>query len=349
MKIAPVALSSIVWLACSDAPRAPGSAQPSSSMLAPAPPAPPASIGAASASAFASAAPVEPPSFPPPPGAPAGGPKIAGDGEWTPVPVSWWDPSPIVKTVVHPPGGSNVYVAAFDYAKIEFGLVAGYVEPEQAVVPPGHRLSLIPKESVDRVLAITNGGFKRKHGQHGFKIGDDVYIPPKDVDCTVAVTKSGELRIGTWTRLAPREAELAWYRQAGPCLVEDGVKTKDAAAPFDGWKYGTSMEGGKDVRRSAYAMSKDGRVLYFAIGDVVDPNALADALVALHVEAACQFDINFSFTRLVVFDRDDKGEPVGSSPLMKGLVFAPEEGWKTPAQRDFFYMVRKPIAPDAPR
>lgn len=258
------------------------------------------------------------------------------------MPVSWWDPSPIVKTVVHPMGGSNVYVAAFDLTKIELGLVAGYVEPEDAVVPPGHRLAVVPKESVDRLLAITNGGFKRKHGQHGFKIGEDVYIPPKEKDCTLAVTKSGAVKIGTWPRLAPMEADLAWYRQAGPCLVEDGVKTKDAAGPFDGWKYGTSMEGGKDVRRSAYAISKDGKVLYFAIGDIVDPNALADALVALHVEGACQFDINFSFTRLVVFDRNDKGEPVGGSPLMKGLVFAPEEGWKTPAQRDFFYIVKKP-------
>ncbi|MFO0614523.1 MAG: phosphodiester glycosidase family protein [Polyangiaceae bacterium] len=239
-------------------------------------------------------------------------------------------------------GGANVMVAAIDSTKVEFGLVAGYVEPEQAVVPPGHRLAVIPKESVDRLLAITNGGFKRRHGQHGFKIGDDVYVPPKDADCTVAVTKSGEVRIGTWTRLKSSEADLAWYRQAGPCLVEDGAKTKDAGAPFDGWKYGTSLEGNKDVRRSAYAISKDGKVLYFAIGDMVDPNALADALVAVHVEAACQFDINFSFTRFVLFDRNEKGEPVGSSPLMKGLVFAPEEGWKTPAQRDFFYLVKKP-------
>jgi hypothetical protein len=259
------------------------------------------------------------------------------------MPVSWWDPSPIVKTVVHPPGGANVYVAAFDFTKLEFGLVAGYVEPEDAVVPPGRRLAVIPKDAVDRVLAITNGGFKRKHGQHGVKIGDDVYVPPKDVDCTVAVTRSGELRIGTWTRLAAQEVELAWYRQAGPCLVEDGAKTKAAAGPFNGWNYGTSMEGGKDVRRSAYGMSKDGKVLYFAIGDVIDPSALADAFVALHVEAACQFDINFSFTRLVVFDRDDEGRILPSAPLMKGTVFAPEEGWKSPAQRDFFYLAKKSL------
>ena len=25
-----------------------------------------------------------------------------------------------------------------------------------------------------------------------------------------------------------------------------------------------------------------------------------------------------------------------------GTVFAPEEGWKSPAQRDFFYLAKKP-------
>jgi hypothetical protein len=290
-----------------------------------------------------------PPWFPPAPGTqPPNGPKIVGDGVWSAVPVSWLPESPIVKTVVHPMGGSNVFVAAVDYTKVEFGLVAGYIEPEHAIVPPGHRLALVPKSALDRLLVITNGGFKRKHGQHGFKIDDDTYIPPKDADCTVAVMKSGEVRIATWTRLSAFEPEMRWFRQAGPCLVEDGAKTKDAAGPFDGWKFGTSQEGGKDVRRSAWGVSKDGKVLFFAIGDIVDPNALADALVAVHIEAAAQFDINFSFTRFVLFDRDAEGTPVGSSPLMKGLVFAPDEGWKTPAQRDFFYLVTKPSEPPSP-
>jgi hypothetical protein len=269
---------------------------------------------------------------------------MAGDGEWKPIPVTGIDPPVIYMMLIHPHKTSpllEVAVAAIDLSRIKLGLIAGVDEPKSTTVPVGKRSGLIPKDEVSRLIAATNGGFKRKHGNHGMKIGDDEYVPPNDADCTVAMTKSGAIRIGTWSKLKSDAADFAWLRQGGPCLVEDGAVGADTIGTFVGTKWGVSQEGQKNIRRSAYGISKDGNVLYFAIGNAIDPEQLAPALVTAGMYAACQFDINYSFTRFVVYDRDAKGEPVAKSPLMKDLRFSGSEGWKVAAERDFFYLIKK--------
>lgn len=288
-----------------------------------------------------------PPAFPPPPGKPPlESTKAAGDGEWVPIAVKGIDPPALVKTTLHPKStapGVAVYVVAMDLSRLAIGLVPGRDEPKSDI-PPNRHIGKVPESEIPKLVAITNGGFKRKHGMHGMKLGDDVYVPPLPNACALAMTKDGAIRVATWTRLADIEPSLAWYRQNGPCLVEDGAVTDAARAPFHGATWGAAQEGDKDIRRSAYGISKDGKTLYFAIGDGVDPETLAVALVAAGIEAACQFDINFSFTRIVLLEPDDAGGFKATNPLpnVKNMVFAPLEGWKTHAERDFFYIAKKP-------
>ncbi|MFO0619476.1 MAG: phosphodiester glycosidase family protein [Polyangiaceae bacterium] len=287
----------------------------------------------------------KPPPFPPPAAKPPlEASKAEGDGEWEPLPVKGLEPSPLAKTVLHPKAAAPsvaVYVVAMDLSRLTIGLAGGRDEPK-SLVPPIRHPGLVPEAEIPRLVAITNGGFKRKHGMHGMKLGDDVYVPPLPNACTLAMTKDGAVKIATWTRLADEEPSLAWYRQNGPCLVEDGATTEASRAPFQGAVWGAAQEGDKDIRRSAYAISKDGKTLFFSIGDGVDPDTFARALVAAGAEAACQFDINFSFTRFVLLEMDDKGGFTAKNALMKNMVFAPLEGWKTHAERDFFYILKKP-------
>lgn len=254
------------------------------------------------------------------------------------------DPSPIVKTVLHPKATAPavaVYVVAMDLTRLSIGLAAGRDEPKSDV-PQHKHPGKVPEADMGKLVAITNGGFKRRHGMHGMKLGEDTYVPPLPNACTLAMTKDGVVKIATWTRIADQEPSLVWYRQNSPCLVENGATTEASSAPFSGALWGAAQEGDKEIRRSAYGISKDGHTLYFAIGDGVDPETFARAIVAAGIDAACQFDINFSFTRFVLLEPDDKGGYNASNAMMKNMVFAPLEGWKTSAERDFFYITKKP-------
>lgn len=315
----------------------------------PTPTTPPVPVPTASASEATSAAATEPPPvahvFPPPPlSPPEAGSKREGDGVWTPLPARGAQPSPFAMTVIHPHPTSPLIelgVAAVDLTRVSVNLAAGREEPTSTAVPLADRTGLVPPSELDRLLGMTNGGFKARHGSHGMKVGEAQYLPPLDGACTLAATRTGEMRIGTWSRLVADAGDFAWFRQGAPCLVEDGVVGPEALAPFNVRVWGASQEGQRDIRRSAYALSKEKDVLYFAIGNQVEPDFFGKALAAIGMQSACQFDINYSYVRFVVFERPDGGDFVASNPLMKDLKYTKGEGWKNPAPRDFFYFLTK--------
>ncbi|MFO0613948.1 MAG: hypothetical protein U0414_15255 [Polyangiaceae bacterium] len=283
--------------------------------------------------------------FPPPPlTPPEAGSKRDGDGVWSPLPARGLSPSPFAMTVIHPHPTSpliEVAVAAVDLTRASLNLAAGKEEPTSSAVAAADRTGLVPASELDRLLAMTNGGFKARHGSHGMKVGETEFLPPIDADCTLARTRSGELRLGTWSRLAPEAADFAWFRQGAPCLVEDGAPGPETTAPFNVRVWGAAENGQRDIRRSAYALSKEKDVLYFAIGNQVEPAFFAKALAAIGMQSACQFDINYSYVRFVVFERGDSGDFTASNPLMKDLKYSKGEGWKNPSARDFFYFLQR--------
>jgi hypothetical protein len=336
--LAPILLVATT-LGCS---RAGAEARPSASVAArPAESAPSGEAPSATASAVA----VEPPHFPPPPVPPPfADAALPGDGEWSAMPVVGVDTPLLYRTILHLKKADKaiaVYLMAFDFARVELHLLAGTQEPINANIPRSERPGLMPAEDAARLIVTTNGGWLSAHGHHGMRVGKDLFVPPVETACTMALTDKGKIRIGTWSHIKGDDASFVWWRQNVPCLVENGVKNPETAT-YDRRKWGSSQTGEKDVRRSAYAISKDGAVLYFAIGNRVDPEIFADALVAADVEDASQFDINYAFTRFIFFDHlDAKGHPVGVSPLMKDMTTTPLEGWANPAVRDLFYILRR--------
>jgi hypothetical protein len=254
------------------------------------------------------------------------------------------DPSPFATTILHPHKIKPfviVALVAIDLSRVSLGLVAGIEEPLSDDVPADHRSGLIAKDQLGALLAVMNGGFKRRHGQHGMRVGTDLFVPPKDESCTLARTTGGAIRIGTWSRLAAADSDFTFFRQGPPCLVEDGTKNEETAGQWTVKKWGASETGDREIRRSALALSKDGETLYFAIGDWINPETLADAMVAASIETAVQFDINYSFTRFVLYGRTSAGEPSASSPLLSKLKFSTTEYWKEPSHRDFFFLTKK--------
>ena len=292
----------------------------------------------------AASAPVKPAQFPPaaiPP--PVERTKADGDGVWSPIAVhkASGEASPVYRTVIHPHKIRPfviVEIVAIDLSRLDMQLVGGTAEPEGSDVPVDKRPGLVPPAELDRLVAGTNGGFKKRHGGHGITVPGAELVPAKPELCTFAKTTGGGFRLGTWSTLAPQAGELSWLRQTAPCLIEDGTKNADLASEYRAKKWGGAEDGNKEIRRSAIGVGADPGVLYFAIADYATAEWLADGLLAAGITTAAQLDINYSYTRFIVYERGPSGELRATSPLLKDLKAPRNEYWKEPTERDFFYL-----------
>jgi hypothetical protein len=296
-----------------------------------------------------------------PPAAPAAGPpkpaafppaafappvertKAAGDGTWSPIPVhrAKGADSPVARAVVHPHRIRPfviVEIVAIDASRLSMELVGGTQEPEGTTAPVDKHPGVVPAADLASLVAVTNGGFKKRHGGHGIAVGGEVLLAGKPEFCAFAKTKEGGYRIGTWAALEASSKDFVWWRQTPPCLVEGGAKHPDLANEYKAKKWGGAEDGNKEIRRSAIGVGADPGVLYFAIGDWVTAEWLADGLVAAGVTAAAELDINYSYTRFIVYEHAAPGELVATSPLLKDLKAPRREYWKEPTERDFFYL-----------
>ena len=52
------------------------------------------------------------------------------------------------------------------------------------------------------------------HGHYGMMLDGDTFLPPRDRACTIALYRSGAVRIRTWPELRAGEARMAAYRSA---------------------------------------------------------------------------------------------------------------------------------------
>lgn len=265
------------------------------------------------------------------------------DGTWRPLTAAAGTPidaeRPLLfTTTVHPDpikGFVEVAIVAID-PRVELELVAGTQEPENASLTGEKRSGLVAPAHLPGLLLATNGGYKARHGNHGMRVGTDVFLPPKAESCTIARLGNGQVVVGPWATVAPHEATLRWMRQGPACLLEGGRLHPDLAGEYGRKKWGAAEDGKKDIRRSAYALGPGG-ILYFAIGEWTTADRLAEALAAAGVTDAVQMDINWSFTRFVVYGRDPAGTPAASSPILEKLKFGPREYWQKASERDFFY------------
>jgi len=268
-----------------------------------------------------------------------------GDGVWTPlaelVPPTG-DPF-FVRSVVHPHPVQRfiaVELAAFDLRRVEVRLVAGTAEPESGAVAPGRRTGLVPASDLQRLIAVFNNGFQARHGHYGMRVGDDVFLPPIDDACTFGLRRDGRAIVGEWSsKVRAVEDDLIAWRQTPPCLVADGVTHPLLDAPGPVRRWGVSIEGKLEIRRSAVGVDASGTILYFGIGEEVTPKDLAVAMKAAGAVDAAELDINWSYTRFLVYGAVRDAEvPDVMLTLLPKMKYACGEYVSRPATRDFFYV-----------
>ncbi len=270
-----------------------------------------------------------------------------GDGAWEPlVPASSSDPALLYRTAVHPDRVKpDVHVAlvAIDLTRVALRAVAGTRQPLSSTVPPEHRPGLVPQQDLADLVAVMNGGFMTRHGGWGMMVGGEVIAPPKDDGCTVALLADGSVRIATYAKLGVAPEALTAYRQTPPCLVEQGAVNDALLGGEKPRAWGMSETGGVTIRRSALGVAGGGRTLLYGLGESVTPRQMAEAMRAAGAVSAAELDVNWSYTRFFLYGPGPTPDspPEVTATLIPKLKHARGEYVKKPAERDFFYLVRR--------
>ncbi|MEZ4297224.1 MAG: phosphodiester glycosidase family protein [Polyangiaceae bacterium] len=244
------------------------------------------------------------------------------------------------KTLIHPDAKrpwAEVFVVAIDLRRAKVHSVAGTAEPKGTA--PGarelKRTGLIPAEDMPSLVAGWNGGFKEEHGHYGMKIGGVLLVRPRIDGCTVAMQRTGELRILPWKEAKDIEDTFEWWRQTPACLLAGGKLHPGLYDENTNW--GAALGGSTVVRRSAIGMDKTGETLFVAVSNHTSPRAIGVAMQHIGAVDAAQLDINYSYPRFVLFPRNEAGERESVS-LFEGFKVEKDDYVREPNLRDFFYL-----------
>jgi hypothetical protein len=309
----------------------------------PRPPSPPSSDVATPES---SQAPGVPLFAPPQPGPMYAGFSAPGDGQWVPMadPRHPEQTPRLMKTLIHPDksrGWAELFVVAVDLRSVEVEMMAGYQEPrtERKEAEGYERKSKIPEQHWDILLGAFNGGFMAEHGHYGFELDGIVFIEPKPESCTLVRFSDGSYQVATWEKLAARQAEMSWFRQAPTCMYEDGEMHPSLKGTHQR-KWGATLDGNTVIRRSAIGISADRQTLYVGITNHTTAKVLAQGMHHVGAVTVAQMDVNWSYPKFVTYEPDKQGtlHPVA---LADGFEFSDRLYLRERSMRDFFYLVRK--------
>ncbi len=248
----------------------------------------------------------------------------------------------VARTIVHPHPYKKdpvVVVLAVDLRRVDLVLAAGTEEPVSKTVPVERRPGLVPKEDLSSLIAVFNGGFQTKHGQWGARINGDDFVTPREDACSVAFIDDGSLRIATHRTLVPQASRLRSYRQTPPCLVEGGKPDARLINEDTARLWGAAIGGKREIRRTALGLDASRQTLYFGIGEWIWARDLALAMQAAGAVDVAELDINWSYTRFLLYDRSSPPNVV--STLIDKVEYTKDGYISKPAPRDFFYLRRK--------
>lgn len=271
------------------------------------------------------------------------------DGKWIPIkdPAQKDAPAPMFKAMVHPDERrpfAALAVVAIDLAALDIHLVAGTTEPQSLKLKLKDRPGVIKKEHRDLLVAAFNGGFKTTHGHYGMMVNDVELLPPRDIACTFAHYRDGSFKIAVWSNISANKDEMLFYRQTPPCLAENGKlhKLLHYHEYAKGW--GATVSGDTVIRRSALGLSKDGKTLFYGLGEAMTAQSIARGMMAAGAHDVAELDVNFSYPRFLFYDKVNEGlPPMVTHAIIKHVDYLKYQYVSQSSTRDFFYLTRKPI------
>lgn len=248
----------------------------------------------------------------------------------------------LARTTVHPhPFRKDpmVVVLAVDLRRVDLVPMAGTEEPVSTTVGPEKRPGLVPIADQSALIAVFNGGFLTKHGQFGMRVEGDDFGAAREDSCSIAFLDDGSLRIATHKTLIPIESRLRSFRQTPPCLVEAGTAHPKLPQEDTARLWGAAIGGKREIRRTALGLDATGKTLFFGIGEWIWARDLALAMKSAGAVDVAELDINWSYTRFLLYDQSSPPKVV--STLIEKVEYSKDGYISKPAPRDFFYLRRK--------
>ena len=253
-------------------------------------------------------------------------PALAKEGVWTPAGRSVGGRFPILETTLRPSPSYPTVVAGLtwiDTPLVRLVLVPGLTQPV-----PNAGAGEVPFSLRKGLLATFNSGFKNKDGHGGFIANGRTYVSPKSGLGTIAIYKSGKVKIGSWGRGIPPSSNITYLRQNLPLIVDHG---RPNPATDNSYLWGATVGNAIRVWRSGIGIDSHGGLIY-AAGNGVTTRELADLLVRAGAVRGMQLDINSYWVNLFTY-----GAPGGGSPskLLPSMT-RPKNRYLSPDERDFF-------------
>lgn len=220
----------------------------------------------------------------------------------------------------------------------------------------------VPVEWQPQLLAVFNGGFQPRHGWWGIVSHGVELVEPREGGCALvsfALPKRPSpsfrpVKLAPWSQLEGERESMVSIRQGPPCLIENGqLHARLQSGNERPW--GGQQKDRKTRRRSAVALSADGRTLYYVLAEEMGVKELAQGLLHLEVEVAAQLDINWNWTRFWVVQSSAGATPRGEAregrpakvlaPLVENMAKDRGEYITRRSGRDFFYLTSAQTTP----
>jgi hypothetical protein len=233
---------------------------------------------------------------------------------------------------------ASVYLAAWDPALVELGIMAGTNEPISTTGLRG--AGEVPRVSEDgrdvsRLAGAFNGAFQALHGEWGMVLDRRIWLPPRAYGATVARYDDGSVAFGSWPHPVGNLPEgMRDLRQNVNALVENGRWN-----PYRRLWWGGVPEGIEErvfTVRSGVCLTFGGKLIYFW-GEHQSPETLGTAMISAGCDYGLHLDMNSGHCGFEYYRVD----PDGSQPALERPLERGEAEGAVPRRPDLFFRARK--------
>lgn len=191
------------------------------------------------------------------------------------------------------------------------------------------------------LVAAFNGGFKLDTGAGGFESYGRVAVPLRPGLGSIVTYADGLTDIGAWRAAVPAPGKrVVSVRQNLQLLIDSGHFAGNLACQLC---WGATLGGVPDPARSALGITANGNLVW-AGGEHLTVPALANALLAAHVNRAVELDINPEWVAAYLYGHRGGKGPLAAVPIMPGQHGVPGQ-FLAPYSRDFFTVVARAGGP----
>jgi hypothetical protein len=257
---------------------------------------------------------------------PPGERAFAGEGEWRALATAP-DGEPLVQGAMLRAGGTSntAAVAWIRQSAARFELHPGYNQPGGSWSQPDN----LPRDRREGLVATWNGGFLMGDSMGGFYLDGKLFGSLVDGVAAEVFFRDGSMTVGVWGRDVSMSPNVAGVRQQRRLMIDGGRIASDIDSLFT---WGVTDGGNTYVRRSGVGVTADGDLVY-AIGPVLSPRSLAEALRQAGAVRAMELDINISWPSFMAYDPAE--DPTNPRPFKWGDFPRSAERYYSPSARDF--------------